>query len=108
MSETYPLLPLRQGILFPGTSLAIGLGRTQSRALLQSLERGQRVVVGFQRDPRVEDPALSDLLPIGVFAEVKKAIPSADGATQVVYLRYASADAIIEESRALKAQPMPA
>ncbi len=78
------MLPLRQGVLFPGTSLAVGLGRPKSHALLKSLERGQRVVVSFQRDPQTEDPAQADLLPIGVFAEVKKAVATGDGTTQVV------------------------
>ena len=63
------LLPLRQGILFPGGTL--GIGRSQSRELLKTLSQGQRIAIGFQRDASVQDPGLADLLPVGVFAEVK-------------------------------------
>tara|TARA_R110002073_G_scaffold245044_5_gene407489 strand:+ start:15705 stop:18083 length:2379 start_codon:yes stop_codon:yes gene_type:complete len=65
------LLPLRQGILFPGGTTTLGIGRSQSRELLKTLSQGQRIAIGFQRDASVQDPGLADLLPVGVFAEVK-------------------------------------
>lgn len=70
-SNAIALLPLRHGILFPGGTTALGIGRAQSRALIKTLSQGQRIAVGFQRDASVEDPGLADLLPVGVYAEVK-------------------------------------
>ncbi len=70
-SNAIALLPLRHGVLFPGGTTALGIGRAQSRALIKTLSQGQRIAVGFQRDASVEDPGLADLLPVGVFAEVK-------------------------------------
>src|SRR5690349_17652656 len=87
-TDILPLLPMRQGVLFPGTSLTVGVGRPQSMALLKALERGQRIAVGFQRDPRVEDPALAELHPIGVYAELKSVVPVPNGGYQVVIVAH--------------------
>ena len=80
----YALLPLRHGTLLPGTSLAIGLGRQQSRALLKSVQLGERIVVGFQHDAKVEDPSFADILPIGVFATLSNITKGAGGSFRVV------------------------
>ncbi len=78
------LLPLRRGVLFPGTSLGLGIGRPQSRELIKSLEQGERFVVGFQRDPTMQDPSHADLLPIGVYAKLEKLIKGPGGSLRAV------------------------
>jgi ATP-dependent Lon protease len=83
-SSPFALLPLRHGTLLPGTSLAIGLGRRQSRALLKAIKPGERIVVGFQHDASVEDPSFADLLPIGVFATLSNITKGPGGSFRVV------------------------
>ena len=81
---TCPLLPLRKGILFPGTSMSIGVGRKKSLALMEALEDGTPLVVAFQRDAKVEDPGLVDLLPIGVRATLTRTGRPARGGVSVL------------------------
>ncbi len=65
------LLPLRRGVVLPGRTTSIPVGRERSVALARDLERGSLLILAVQRDPRVEDPALSDLHPVAVLARVK-------------------------------------
>src|SRR5258708_37311339 len=66
----FPLLPLRTGVLFPGTVITLPVGRERSLALLQSLRVGDVLAVVAQREPKQDDPDLADLHPIGTYARV--------------------------------------
>lgn len=67
----FPLLPLRNGVLYPGQSTTLAVGRPQSLALLRHIKPGLTVIgVGVQRDARVTEPSFDDLFPVGVFARV--------------------------------------
>lgn len=66
----FPLLPLRTGALFPGTTLALTIGRPRSVALVQTLHPNDVIAVASQRDPDAVDPTLGDLYPAGTFARV--------------------------------------
>ena len=67
----FPLLPLRNGVLFPGQTTTLAVGRPQSLAILRDVKPGVTVIgVGVQRDPRVAEPGVDDLYPIGVYARV--------------------------------------
>src|SRR5262249_37616641 len=66
----FPLLPLRAGVLFPGTVLTLPVGRERSIALARELRRGDVVGVATQKDPAVTDPGFADLHPIGTFVRV--------------------------------------
>ena len=65
-----PLLPLRHGVVLPGRVTTIPVGRPRSRALADSLKRGDHVLLAVQRDPSHEDPAHVDLHPIATLARV--------------------------------------
>ncbi|WP_437594831.1 endopeptidase La [Sorangium sp. So ce1000] len=66
----FPLLPLRTGVLFPGTVLTLPVGRARSVALLNAVHAGDVIGVIAQRDPKREDPRRADLYDIGTFARV--------------------------------------
>ena len=67
----FPLLPLRNGVLFPGTVTTLAVGRPQSLAILRQVKPGQTVIgVAVQKDSKVADPAFEDLHPVGTFARV--------------------------------------
>ncbi|WP_437684739.1 endopeptidase La [Sorangium sp. So ce176] len=66
----FPLLPLRTGVLFPGTVLTLPVGRARSVALLNGVHAGDVIGVIAQRDPKREDPRREDLHDIGTFARV--------------------------------------
>lgn len=72
-TASFPLLPLRNGVLFPGTVITIPVGRPRSIALVESLVAEQSIIgVAVQRDPRTAEPDLADLQPIGTFARVRQ------------------------------------
>ena len=65
------VLPLRTGVLFPGTTLTFAVGRPRSLALVRNLHPGDVIVTMTQRDPRVADLAAEDLYGFGTFARVQ-------------------------------------
>ncbi|HEY1097969.1 MAG TPA: LON peptidase substrate-binding domain-containing protein, partial [Myxococcota bacterium] len=70
--QTLPLLPLRDGVLLPGTVATIPVGRPASVALINAVNVGGVVAVGVQRDASVADPAFDDLHEIAVVARISK------------------------------------
>ena len=81
-----PVLPLRSGVLLPGTSMSLPVGRKRSLALMEVLEPGAIIGVAVQHDPKTDQPQLADLQPIGTLAEVKKIHRGREGKTLRVTL----------------------
>jgi ATP-dependent Lon protease len=79
----FPFLPMRHGVLFPGTATTVAMGRRQSLALLTVLAPGSVLGVGVQRDPRENNPGIADLWPIGSFARVRQIIRQGPGETRL-------------------------
>lgn len=73
----FPVLPLRTGVVFPGTLTTLPIGRKRSVALALSVHVGDVVGVVAQRDPSVSDPSMDDLYPMGTFARVAEVQRSA-------------------------------
>jgi ATP-dependent Lon protease len=74
-----PLLPLRNGVLFPGTSTTIPVGRARSVALAKSLSRNDLIVIGTQLDVKTTEPGLTDLAPIATLARVRRIVDAGRG-----------------------------
>ena len=72
MTRTLPFLPLRDGVLLPGATATIPVGRPSSVALVTAIDPGAQVVVGVQKDAGVVDPGLADLHSVAVIARVQK------------------------------------
>lgn len=73
-SSDLPLLPLRDGVLLPGTVMTVPVGRTQSVALARTLSEGDMIAVGVQRDPRTENPGIADLIEFATRARVARVV----------------------------------
>jgi ATP-dependent Lon protease len=70
-ASPFPLLPLRNGVLFPATVTTLAVGRPQSLAILRQVKPGQTVIgVAVQKDANVADPEFDDLHRVGVYARV--------------------------------------
>ena len=66
-----PLLPMREEIVFPGTTAPFFVGRQSSMdALDRALSGDREIFVVTQRDSSVENPKESDLYDIGVLGSV--------------------------------------
>ena len=67
-----PLLPLRHGLVLPGSFVTVPVGRPRSRALADATPLDGLVLLGIQRDPKESDPAFEDLHPFAVLARIKQ------------------------------------
>ncbi len=76
---TFALLPLRRGVLLPGSTLSIPIGRSRSVALVQSLSVGDVIGVVVQRDPATEEPVLADVHAVGTYARVEQISKARNG-----------------------------
>jgi ATP-dependent Lon protease len=79
LSQPLPLVPLRDGVLFPGTVVTIPVGRKRTLALVDTLSEGDLLTLGVQRDAEVEVPNIADLLPFATLARVRKVLSSSEG-----------------------------
>jgi ATP-dependent Lon protease len=80
----FPLLPQRNGVLFPGLVATLAVGRRQSLELIRSLSRGDYLGVALQRDPSQEDPGIADLHPVGTWARLREGLVTPQGASIVL------------------------
>src|SRR5271168_3135222 len=72
--RVYPILPVRDTVLFPHAVLPLTVGRESSIQLIQSLGEEKTIVVVAQRDARIDSPQPSDLHTIGTLATVHKVV----------------------------------
>ena len=68
-----PVLPIRNIVVFPGTVMPLNIGRPRSKALLDDVMPGDKIIgVLTQRNSAVEDPAAGDLYAMGVICVILK------------------------------------
>src|SRR5690349_7660653 len=67
----YPLLPLKNVVIFPRNVVTLLVGRTRSiQAVEEAMARDRRIVVTAHRDAEIDDPRPDDLYAIGTLAEI--------------------------------------
>ena len=69
--EPLAALPLRSGVLFPGASLTLSVGRPRSLALLRSVYPGDVIVTLTQKTPKTHDPSREDIYEAATLARVE-------------------------------------
>jgi ATP-dependent Lon protease len=74
--ELFPILPLRNSVVFPASVVPINVGRPRSVRLVEDLAGHERAVVGIvsQRDAEVDEPRFEDLYSVGTVARVVKVL----------------------------------
>lgn len=71
--SVYPIAPVRDGIVFPGTENVLIFGRPKSTAALNTaLKKDKKVVLLMQKNPAQDDPGTNDLYTVGVLATIEK------------------------------------
>ena len=80
LKDELPILPLRNTVIFPGTSMPISVARNKSLKLIKSVNRQKGKYVGLicQKDAENEDPEIADLYPMGVIGEIIRVIELPD------------------------------
>ncbi len=79
-AETYPLMPLRDIVLFPGMVAPLVVGRKKSiKALERAMEERALIFLVTQKDARVDDPSRRHLYTTGTLAAVMQLLRLPDG-----------------------------
>lgn len=75
MDKLVPVIPIRDGIIFPNTDAVLTFGRPKSLAALESSFQHERVVCFvLQKNSRVNDPTTEDLYEIGTLSRIERMI----------------------------------
>jgi len=85
MTHSYPLLPLRDIVVFPHMIVPLFVGRDRSVAALETaMESDKEIFLVAQLDPGEDDPQRDDLYDTGVIATVLQLLKLPDGTVRVL------------------------
>ncbi|MDP3988155.1 MAG: endopeptidase La [Candidatus Levybacteria bacterium] len=74
-SKIIPIIPIRDGIIFPHTDSVLTFGRPKSLAALESSFQHERIVCFvLQKNPKLNDPSPSDLYTVGTLSRIERMI----------------------------------
>jgi len=81
----WPLLPLKDVVVFPNQILPLFVGRPRSIAAVEEASRSRHpLVLATQKNPLMEDPAPDGIYAIGVTAEIVQVLRLPDGLRLIV------------------------
>lgn len=85
MKSTYPLLPLRDVVVFPHMVIPLFVGRTESiKALEAAMDDDKHIFLTAQKDPNIDIPKEKDLYDIGMIATILQMLRLPDGTVKVL------------------------
>ena len=84
-TDQYPVMPLRNTVLFPQQVIPIYIGRDRSLKLINELDPKKRyIVVVAQEEGSIEDPKPEDLYSYGTLAQVLKVFDMPDNSKSAI------------------------
>jgi ATP-dependent Lon protease len=84
-SNLYPLLPLRDVVVFPHMVIPLFVGRAKSiKALETAMEAGKSIALVAQKSATKDDPGTDDLYAIGSMANILQMLKLPDGTVKVL------------------------
>ncbi|OYU14314.1 MAG: endopeptidase La [Alphaproteobacteria bacterium PA4] len=84
-SQTLPVLPLRDIVVFPQMIVPLFVGRDKSVSALEAAMQGDKTVFLLsQKNPGDEDPGAEDLYDVGTIATVLQLLKLPDGTVKVL------------------------
>ncbi len=86
VNETcFPLLPLRDIVMFPQMVTPLFVGRPKSiNALEGAMEKNKLIFLATQKDPKVDEPEEDDIYDIGTLGQVIQMLKLPDGTVKVL------------------------
>ena len=85
LPHVLPVLPIRNIVVFPGTVMPLNVGRQKSKALLDEVMPGDKIVgVATQKVADVEDPSYNDLYTVGCACVILKLFKLPDGNQSII------------------------
>ena len=84
-ANLYPLLPLRDVVVFPHMVIPLFVGRAKSiKALESAMEAGKNIVLVAQKSAAKDEPATDDIYRIGSIANILQMLKLPDGTVKVL------------------------
>jgi len=84
-SQSIPLLPLRDVVVFPHTVIPLFIGRKSSvHAITHAMEADKHIFLVTQKDEAIEDPKNEDLHKVGTLATILQLLKLPDGTIKVL------------------------
>ncbi|WP_417624392.1 endopeptidase La [Paremcibacter congregatus] len=85
MSITYPVLPLRDIVVFPHMIVPLFVGREKSvKALEDVMSNDKKILLVSQKDANDDDPDVDDIFTVGTVANVLQLLKLPDGTVKVL------------------------
>ncbi|MBT5823036.1 MAG: endopeptidase La, partial [Rhodobacteraceae bacterium] len=85
LNSSYPVLPLRDIVVFPHMIVPLFVGREKSvRALEEVMVDDKQILLAAQRDPSEDDPQIDGIFDAGVIANVLQLLKLPDGTVKVL------------------------
>jgi ATP-dependent Lon protease len=85
LAQSYPVLPLRDIVVFPHMIVPLFVGREKSvKALEEVMQDDKQILLSSQIDPGVDDPASDGIFNVGVLANVLQLLKLPDGTVKVL------------------------
>lgn len=79
MEKIVPVIPIRDGIVFPSTDSVLTFGRPKSLSALEASFRQERIVCFvLQKNARLSDPSPSELYTVGTLSRIERMIKTDD------------------------------
>lgn len=98
--QLVPVIPIRDGIVFPHTESILTFGRQKSLAALESAFNGERIVCFvLQKNPKQNEPTIDDLYSLGTVAHIERMIRT-DGEVNALVKGLSRAKIISYDERA--------
>jgi ATP-dependent Lon protease len=83
--DSYPVLPLRDLVVFPGMIVPLFVGRDKSlKALEASAKIGNKIVLVAQKEANADDPSVGDLYKVGVICNILQVLKLQDNTLKVL------------------------
>jgi ATP-dependent Lon protease len=83
--KVYPVLPLRDIVVFPHMIVPLFVGREKSINALQKVsDAGKEILLVTQKSPNVDDPSAGDLYEIGTIGTILQMLKLPDGTVKVL------------------------
>tara|TARA_B110000240_G_scaffold78867_1_gene89864 strand:- start:2202 stop:2630 length:429 start_codon:yes stop_codon:yes gene_type:complete len=81
----YPLLPLRDVVVYPHMVVPLFVGREKSIDALESAMEGEKtIILVAQRDHLEDDPGIADIYEVGTLATILQMLKLPDGTLKVL------------------------
>ncbi len=108
--ELYPVIPLRDLVVFPYSIVPLFVGREKSvNAAEYALRTNKKIFLVTQVDPEIENPTKDDVFSVGVVGSILQSVKLPDGTIKMLVegLHRARLIDFIEDSDFIKARILP-